>query len=191
MDTPRAAVRLSVVVVAALLVALVAVSVVEEGAQARAVVTARDGSPFTLPAQAGVYEAQWVDEEVLVVVTTQARLDAVDRLRGSGSATDAVALPGGLAVFAMSARSTFMGCTGRFMPDLPASRDIADYDGDGINDGRFLDSCHQGQWDVFHRGAPVPGTPTEGRLAALRIELRDGTVWGSGFDGPVGGQYRA
>lgn len=188
MDAPRAAVRLSVVVVAALLVALVTVSVVKDGAQAHAPITARDGSVFLLPGSPGVYEAQWVDEEVLVVVTTQARLDAVERLRGEGEATDAEPLPGGLAVFAMSARSTFLGCTGRFMSELAASRDIADYDGDGANDGRFMDVCHQGQWDVFHRGEPVSG-PTEGRLAALRIELRDGQVWGSGFDGPVGRQH--
>lgn len=190
MDVPRSAVRLSVVVVAALLVVLVAVSVVEDGAQATAAVTTRDGSPFPLPTEPGVYEAQWIDKEVLVVVTTQAHLDAVERVRGDGEATEAERLPGGLAVFALSARSTFLGCTGRFMPELGASKDIADYDGDGMPDGRFMDACHQGQWDVFHRGEPVPGTLTEGRLAALRVEVHDGRLWGSGFDGPVGGQHR-
>ena len=188
MDAPRVAMRLSVVAVAALLVALVTVSVIGEGGRAKGAVTARDGSPFTLPMEQGVYDAQWIDEPVLVYVTTQTRLDAVERLRGDGEATRAVALPEGLAVFVLSARSTHLGCTGSFRPDLGASKDIADYDGDGLPDGRFMDSCHQGQWDVFNRGEPVPGTPTGGRLPALRIELRDGTLWGAGFDGLVGGQ---
>lgn len=191
MDAPRAAVRLSVVAVATLLVTLVTVSVIEDGAGARTLVTARDGSPFTVPAEPGAYEARWIDEPVLVVVTTQARLDAVERLRGEGEATEAEPLPGGLAIFVLSASSTHLGCTGTFRQDLGASRDIADYDGDGTNDGRFMDRCHHGQWDVFHRGTEVPGTFTGGRLPALRIELRDGGIWGSGFDGPVGGQHEA
>ncbi|MEK6974968.1 MAG: hypothetical protein AABY18_01335 [Candidatus Thermoplasmatota archaeon] len=62
MDAPCAAVRLSVVAVGALLVTLVAVSVVEEGASASTLVTKRDGSPFTLPAEEGAYEAQWLDQ---------------------------------------------------------------------------------------------------------------------------------
>lgn len=190
MDVPRSAVRLSVVVVAALLAALVLVSVIEDGAQARAPVTARDGSAFVLPRSEGVYEAQWIDEPVLVVVTTEARLAGVERLRGEGEATDAIVLGDGLAVFVLSAHSTFLGCTVSFLPDLGASRDIPDYDGDGRNDGRFMDACHQGQWDVFRRGEPIPGTPTEGRLAALQVELRDGGLWGAGFDGPVGAQHQ-
>lgn len=191
MDAPRAAVRLLVLAVAGLFVALVVLSVAQEGKGAHAAVTARDGSPFALPRAEGSYEALWVGEPVLVVVTRQAILDGVTAVRGPGEATDAIPLGDGLAVFVTSARSNFLGCTGKINTGLGASKDVADYDGDGRPDGRFLDACHQGQWDVFHRGAPVPGTPTEGPLAQLKIDVDGDQIRGHGFTGPVGGQHRA
>ena len=190
MDAPKAAVRLSVLAGVALLVTLVFVSVSEEGAATPTPVMLDDGSPFVLGREEGVSPATWGPkrEPVLVVVTRQAVLQGVEDARGEGEATRAVALPEGLAVFATSARSNHLGCTGTILGTLGASKDIADYDGDGVNDGRFMDSCHQGQWDVFHRGEPQSG-PTCGRLAALAgLELRGDRLFATGFDGPVGAQ---
>ena len=115
-------------------------------------------------------------------------LDGVERQHGEGEATPAIDLGGGLSAFALSAKSTHRGCTVGFNAGLGASKAVADYDGDGSPDGRMLDPCGHGQWDVYHQGAPQPGTPTnERRMASLRIELRpDGTLLGQGFDGPVG-----
>jgi len=189
MDAPRAAVRLSVLAVAGLLVALTILSVTQEGQSAAIAVVQGDGSPFVLPHAEGSYSARWKDEPVLVVVTRQAVLDGVEAQRGHGEATDAVELGDGLAVFVTSARSNYLGCTGVINQRLGASKDIADYDGDGMPDGRFMDSCHFGQWDIFHRGAPVPGTPTEGPLAQLRIEVDGDQVLGTAFTGPVGRQH--
>jgi Rieske Fe-S protein len=88
----------------------------------------------------------------------------------------------------LSAKSTHLGCTVGWNAQLGASKDIADYDGDGVNDGRILDPCHQGQWDAFHRGEPQPGTPAPARLAGLDVRIVDGHLEGTGFDGPVGPQ---
>jgi Rieske Fe-S protein len=190
MDVPGAAVRLGAFAGVAVLVALAFASLGEER-EAWTPVMAADGSPFLAPKQAGVHEALWNGRPVVVIVTTQAHLAGVDELRGAGAASQAVDLPGGLALFALSGQSTHLGCTVAFMPGLGASKDIPDYDGDGLPDGRLMDRCHQGQWDAFHRGAEVPGTPTGGRLPALAVEVRaDGSVWGQGFDGPVGAQSR-
>lgn len=190
MDAPKAAVRLSTLAAVGLLAVLTFASVMERGRAASLPVVHEDGSPFTVPEREGVYRAKWGPEQesVLVVVTTQAHLDAVDSLRGEGEATRALPL-GDLAVFAASARSNRNGCGGSFLPTLGASKDIADYDGDGMPDGRFMEACHQGQWDLFHRGAPVPGTPTCGPLPMLRLELDGGALVSTGFDGPVGGQW--
>ena len=190
MDAPKAAVRLSAVVAVAAAGLLLALSVLEPGAQALVPVTTRDGAPFEVPAAQGVYPAQWRETPVLVFVVPQERLDGVEALRGEGSATPAVAGPGGLAVFVLSAKSTDLGCTVGFNTGLPASKDIADYDGDGRNDGRVLDPCHHAQWDAYRRGEPVPGTPADGpsggRLAALRLTVDGDGLSARGFDGPVG-----
>lgn len=185
MDAPRAAVRLSVLVVTGLLVALVLVSVLEDGAAARAAVTQADGTPFVVPREVGTHEAVWLGHPVLVVVTTQARLDGVEDLRGRGESTPAVPLGDGLAVFAFSGRDDFMGCSLAFNTGLGASRDIADYDRDGLPDGRALGRCHFEQYDLYHRGLNLPGTPARGPLAQLRVTLEDGVLVGQGFTGPV------
>ncbi|HJQ93467.1 MAG TPA: hypothetical protein VJ874_04180, partial [Candidatus Thermoplasmatota archaeon] len=114
--------------------------------------------------------------------------DAVERLRGPGESTPSIALPGhpGLRLFALSAYSTHLGCTVGFNTGLGASKDIGDYDGDGSPDGRMLDPCHQGQWDVYHRGVEVPGTTTGGPMAVLDVRIVDGALVATQFDGPVG-----
>jgi hypothetical protein len=179
MASHRVLVLVFVTASVALLTILSFVPTLTDSSRQPVAVMTRDGDVFALQAREGIYEAQWKDSPVLVVVTKQAILDGVTRERGAGEATPALLLPGGLAVFVISAKSTFL-------PSLGASRDIADYDLDGLPDGRFIDSCHQGQWDIYNRGAPLPNTNTGGRLASLRIQLEGSTLWGYSFDGPVG-----
>lgn len=184
MDAPRAAVRLSAIVALAAAALLVVLSAMDAPARASPVL-AQDGSPFAVPGEAGVHKATWNGKPVIVVVTTQARLDAVDVLRGKGSATPHEDLRGGLAIFALSAKSTHLGCTVGFVTSLGASTDVADYDGDGMNDGRIMDPCHQAQWDAYHRGRLQRG-PAGGDLPVLDLQLRDGLLYATGFDPPVG-----
>ena len=108
-------------------------------------VTAADGSSLVIPTTASVTKATWNHKPILVFVVPQAILDGVDAARGPGSATPSIPWGPGLRLFALSAVSTHLGCTVGFTPSLGASKDIADYDGDGHNDGRLMDMCHQGQ----------------------------------------------
>jgi Rieske Fe-S protein len=88
----------------------------------------------------------------------------------------------------LSARSTEHGCTVVFNPNLGSSRDIPNYLGATAPGGRLFDPCHQGQWDAFHRAAPLPGTPAPARLAGLDVRVVGDRMEATAFDGPVGPQ---
>jgi Rieske Fe-S protein len=189
MDVPRSAVRLAVLASVGLLVALVVVSVAEKARAVPVPIMDRAGDqPLAVPTEAGYTVGSWNSKPVAIVVAPSTVLDGVERFRGPGEATPSIALPGqpGLRLFALSASSTHLGCTVGFNVGLGASKDIADYSGDGLNDGRMLDPCHHGQWDVYHRGAEVPGTATGGRMAVLDVRIIDGMLVASGFDGSIG-----
>ncbi len=186
MEAAQGAVRGATVAVAALAVGILLLSALQPGAQATRPLMAADGSMLAVPAQPGVTKAVWNGHAILVFATTFDELAGVDAARGLGSATNSIAGPNGLRLFALSAKSTQAGCLVGFNPTLGASRDVADYDRDGVADGRIMDPCHQGQWDAFNKAKPVPGTPAPTRLAALDLALRDGVLVASAFDGPIG-----
>lgn len=192
MDLARWAVRLAVGGAAGLIVALAVLSGSHgsPSGELPVLVAVPDGGyagqPLAVPSAPGVTPASWDGQPVLVFAVNATLLDAVERIRGTGEATPSLDLGDGLRLFVLSARSTHLGCTVEFNTELGASKDVRDYDGDGLPDGRLLDACHLGQWDAFHRGEPVEGTPAPARLASLRIEVEDGRIVGHGFDGPTG-----
>lgn len=188
MDVPRLAVRIGVLASVAVLVSLVVLSVSDRGDPVPLHVVDADGNPMAVPSEPGYTIGEWNGVPVAVVVATTEQLEGVERWRGEGEATPSVEVPGrpGLRLFALSAHSSHLGCTVGFNAGLGASKDIPDYDGDGEPDGRMLDPCHQGQWDVYHRGVEVPGTPTGGRMAVLDVSIVDGRLMATGFDGPTG-----
>lgn len=193
MDGMRLLVRLSVAAGVVVLVAVAILPAAQQGGAVTELVVATSGTdhtPMPLPTAEGYYLGAWNNVPVAIVVTTAQRLAAVDLDRGAGSATPSIAVPGHpeLRMFALSAKSTHLGCTVGFNKGLGASKDIPDYDGDGVPDGRMLDPCHQGQWDVYHRGAPVRGTPAPARMAVLDLSVHDGRLVGTHFDGPIGPQ---
>jgi Rieske Fe-S protein len=194
MDLLRAVLRVSVGLCVALLTVVLAWSATRDGDKPTAphVVTDNAGTALAIPRLVGVQAALWDHRPVLVFVTTAQELSGVDAARGPDAATPSIGVPGSsdLRLFVLSARSTHLGCTVRWNAGLGASKDIADYDGDGVNDGRVLDPCHLGQWDAFHRGEPQPGTPAPTRLAVLDVRFVDGQLVGTGFDGDVGPQSR-
>lgn len=146
------------------------------------------GNPMPAPTSLGVVKGSWDGIPVLVITVNQAQLAGVDVVRGPGSATPSAPVPGyeGWRVFALSAVSTHLGCSVAWMPDLGASRDIPDYDMDGVVDGRLMDQCHQGQWDAFNQAAPFAGTPAPAALAVLDVRVVDGILVAASFDGPIG-----
>jgi Rieske Fe-S protein len=145
--------------------------------------------PLPAPSGPGVTYGSWLGNPVIVVVAPASVLQGVDAQRGAGEATPSVPFPGdpSLRLFALSARSTHLGCTVGFVTSLGASRDVADYDLDGRVDGRILDPCSgQAQWDPYNRGAPVAGPTRDRSLAVLDVFVQDGHLYAKRFDGPVG-----
>jgi len=64
-----------------------------------------------------------------------------------------------------------LGCTVGFNTGLGASKDIPDYDGDGLPDGRILCPCHQGQYDIHDLAKNQPGTPPPAPLDVIRFNV--------------------
>jgi Rieske Fe-S protein len=190
MDGMRAVVRLAVLAGVLVLGAVAFLPAVHDVQGVQLVVqrSGEDASPMAIPNATGYYLGAWNHLPVAVIVTTEVRLAGVDALRGPGSATPSIAVPGhpGLRMFALSAKSTHLGCTVGFRPGLGASRDIADYDGDGLPDGRMMDPCSQSQWDPYDHGKVLPGQPAKVDLAALDLRIEDGKLVGTHYDGPVG-----
>jgi Rieske Fe-S protein len=185
MDAAGLAVRAAVLFAAAAAVALVVLPSLSPAASAASPVQGVNGDPMPVPTEAGVRPGTFHGIPVNVFLVNRSILDGVEAQRGKGESTPCLPRPGGLCLFALSAKSTFLGCTVAFNADIGASRDVPDYDGDGDPDGRAIDRCHQGQWDVYRRAMPVPGTPAPVRLAALDLSVRDGALWATAFDGPT------
>jgi len=187
MDGIRWSVRLAAFAAVALLVAVLAVSTLErhEAAAASPLLDSK-GAPMAVPDAVGTFHATWDGEPVLVRAVPASILDGVDAVRGAGTSTPSVAADQfGLRVVAVYGKSIASGCTLGFNADLGGSKDVADYNHDGVPDGRLMDPCWQGQWDLFHDGAPQPGSPAPARQPALHLVASGGFLYATGFDGPT------
>lgn len=125
-------------------------------------------------------QGEWADGPVVVVAVPVAALRAASLLRGVNTGQYAVPHPSDAtrALVAYDGRCTHLGCTVGWNPTLGASKDVADYDGDGANEGRILCPCHQSQFDVHDLGTNVPGQPAPRPLAALRLRIEGGVLIG-------------
>lgn len=183
---PKSLVRASVAAVAVLSCGLLFVALLPHPSITATPLRAKDNaSPAVVPEEEGWTLAVWDNLPVLLLVVPEERLAGVESARGEGSATPSIPWGTGLRLMAFSAKSTHLGCTVGFNANLGASRDIADYDGDGVNDGRIMDPCSQSTWDPYHNAKPVQG-PAPTRLASLDVQVRDGELVATGYDGPVG-----
>ncbi|MGB1696824.1 MAG: ubiquinol-cytochrome c reductase iron-sulfur subunit [Thermoplasmatota archaeon] len=130
----------------------------------------------------GVYTAQWGTEgwhPVVVYVVDRAILEASTKLRGVDTAQFALALPGtDRLVLAYHGSCKHLGCTVGWDGALGGSKDVPDYDGDGVNDGRVLCPCHQAQYDIYDLGTHVPGTPAPEPLDVIKIAWDNGVLMG-------------
>jgi Rieske Fe-S protein len=78
------------------------------------------------------------------------------------------------AVLAYIGKCKHLGCTVGWNGALGAAKPEVgkeDYDGDGINDGRILCPCHQGQYDIYNLARNQPATPPPEPLNVIRINI--------------------
>lgn len=121
----------------------------------------------------------WQDMPVMVLKLERAPLAAAAAHHGYNTGQHAVAVPGEPehVLLAYQAKNTHLGCSNGWADFLGASQAVADYDQDGVPDGRFLSPCHQEQYDAYDMGAHQPGTPGNGPLDVFSLRLDDqGTV---------------
>jgi Rieske Fe-S protein len=191
MDGMRLLVRLSVAAGVVVLVVLAALPATHE-TPGTVLAIMKDGAPMPIPNATGYYLGTWNNGPVAVMVVPASILSGVDSYRGADAATPSIAVPGhpDLRMIALSAKSTHLGCTVGFNKGLGASRDITDYNGDGVPDGRMMDPCSQSQWDPYHRGAVLPAQPAKVRLAVLDVAVHGDELVATHYDGPVGAMAR-
>lgn len=178
MDAASGAVRGATLAIALLSCGILLVATFQPEASAQTPLTARDGSALVVPPDPGVTEAAWGAHVILLFKVK------TDDLQGE-DATDSIAAPGdpGLRLFALSAKSTHLGCIVNPVP--PTLRSSLGPER-GALPGLLIDPCHQFLWDAYRGGVEVRGFMP--RLAQLDLAVVDGTLVASGFDGPVGPQ---
>ncbi|MEK6985532.1 MAG: hypothetical protein AABX89_04005 [Candidatus Thermoplasmatota archaeon] len=178
MDAASGAVRGATLAIALLACGLLLAATLQPGATAQRPLTTRDGSPLVVPSGSAVVEAAWGGKFVLLF-----KVEA-DQMQGS-DATATIAAPGepGLRLFALSAKSTHLGCIVK-----PAPQALRESFGPDrvARPGLLIDPCHQFLWDAYKDGLEVHGFMP--RLAQLDLAVVDGALVATGFDGPVGPQ---
>ena len=174
----RGTVRASTAAVVFLSVGLLLLTMLQPGAVASSPLTATDGSPLQVPDGPTVFRAAWRGLPVLVFKVPHSDLPE--------EGTPTVDVPGeqGLRLFAVSAKSTYLGCTVGYVP-LHGPRYVSS---DGIVPRLIMDPCHHGRWDPFRSGEPIPGGPAPARLPLLDAHFVDGVLVATGYDGPIGPQ---
>jgi Rieske Fe-S protein len=75
------------------------------------------------------------------------------------------------AILVYRGKCKHLGCTVGWNGLFGASKDIEDYNGDGVNEGRILCPCHQGQYDIHNLAKNVPGTPPPAPLDIIRMRV--------------------
>src|ERR1041385_5126021 len=94
--------------------------------------------------------AEWNFLPATIYKVSKSKLVASAKKRGFNTAQFAVQHPteDENVIMVYRTKCKHLGCTVGFNAGLGASLDVPDYDGDGLNDGRILCPCHQGQYDI-------------------------------------------
>lgn len=133
--------------------------------------------PITLADLAGeppvVVTAEWNFLPAVVYKVHLAKLQASSGRRQYNTAQFAVQHPeeDDMAILVYDGKCKHLGCTVGFNKGLGASKDVPDYDGDGLPDGRILCPCHQGQYDIHDLAVNVPGTPPPAPLNVIEFDV--------------------
>lgn len=133
--------------------------------------------PITIDDLAGtppvVVTAEWNFLPAVIYKVKKASLAGSSAKRGYNTGQFAVQHPTepDMAIMAYRGKCKHLGCTVGFNTGLGASKDVADYDEDGLNEGRILCPCHQGQYDIHDLALNVPGTPPPAPLDVIRFNV--------------------
>lgn len=135
--------------------------------------------PITIADLAGappvVVTAEWNFLPAVIYKVHKAKLQASAAKRGYNTAQYAFQHPeeDDMAIMVYQGKCKHLGCTVGFNKGLGGSKDISDYDGDGLPDGRILCPCHQGQYDIHDLALNVPGTPPPAPLDVIQFDVRN------------------
>ena len=133
--------------------------------------------PITIADLAGaapvVVTAEWNFLPAVIYKVAKSKLQASSDKRGYNTAQYAVQHPEeeDMCIMVYRGKCKHLGCTVGFNTGLGGSKDVADYDGDGLPDGRILCPCHQGQYDIHDLALNVPGTPPPAPLNVIRFNV--------------------
>ncbi len=142
--------------------------------------------PITIDDLAGdppvVVTAEWSFLPAVVYKVRKSVLEGSAAKRGYNTAQHAVQHPTepDNAILVYDGKCKHLGCTVGWNAGLGGSADVPDYNEDGVNDGRILCPCHQGQYDIYDLAKNVPGTPPPSPLNVIQAKveaasLEDGT----------------
>jgi Rieske Fe-S protein len=133
--------------------------------------------PITIDDLAGappvVVTAEWNFLPAVIYKVAKSKLQKSSEKRGYNTAQYAVQHPTeeDMAIMVYRGKCKHLGCTVGFNKGLGASKDVPDYDKDGLPDGRILCPCHQGQYDIHDLCKNVPGTPPPAPLDIIRFNV--------------------
>jgi Rieske Fe-S protein len=119
------------------------------------------------------FVAEWNFLPAIVYMVRTAALQGSSKKRGYNTAQYALAHPDddSYAIMVYEGKCKHLGCTVGWNGGFGASKDVESYVGDGINDGRILCPCHQGQYDIHDLALNVPGTPPPYPLNVVRFSI--------------------
>lgn len=141
---------------------------------------AESGHGPILPTEPGMTLWRFKEHRVVLVTMSEATMDTARQTFGPEATTTLTThLRPGLEFAAFHGQSTHMGCTVGWNADLTAGADALQ--------GRLMDACHQGTWNIYAGGKPMGG-PNGGPLAQLDLFVKEHRLYATGFDGPVGAQ---
>lgn len=108
---------------------------------------------------------------VYMVRTDILRASAVRRAYNTGQFAVQHPTAPAYSIMVYRTKCKHLGCTVGWNGGLGGSKDVDDYDTDGLNDGRILCPCHQGQYDIHDTALNVPGTPPPKPLDVIRFNI--------------------
>lgn len=126
------------------------------------------------------FVGEWHFLPAIVYMVKQSVLKKSSEYHGYNTAQFAVQHPTNpdYALMVYEGKCKHLGCTVGWNGGLGAAKPEVgkeDYDGDGLNDGRILCPCHQGQYDIHNLARNQPATPPPQPLNVLVFNVGDFT----------------